>query len=70
MTQKRVLFVFTSADKLLDGRATGWYLPEGEYEDSTRSNRGSSSIFHFKNLYLIVVDTLQPPILSMPSGTT
>jgi hypothetical protein len=29
MSQKRILFVFTSADKLLDGRATGWYLPEG-----------------------------------------
>jgi len=25
----RVLFVFTSAEKLLDRRDAGWYLPEG-----------------------------------------
>jgi hypothetical protein len=29
MSQKHILFVFTSADKLLDGTPTGWYLPEG-----------------------------------------
>ncbi|KIM22955.1 hypothetical protein M408DRAFT_78236 [Serendipita vermifera MAFF 305830] len=33
MTQKKVLFVFTSADKLLDENATptGWYLPEAAH---------------------------------------
>ncbi|CCA72500.1 related to NonF protein, involved in nonactin biosynthesis [Serendipita indica DSM 11827] len=31
MSQMRVLFVFTSADKLLDGRPTGWYLPEAAH---------------------------------------
>ncbi|KAG8778007.1 hypothetical protein FRC15_011009 [Serendipita sp. 397] len=31
MTQKRVLFVFTSADKLLEGSPTGWYLPEAAH---------------------------------------
>jgi hypothetical protein len=29
MSQKRILFVFTSANKMLDGKPTGWYLPEG-----------------------------------------
>ncbi|PVG04282.1 class I glutamine amidotransferase-like protein [Serendipita vermifera] len=31
MSQKKVLFVFTSVDKLLDGRPTGWYLPEAAH---------------------------------------
>ncbi|KAK4684362.1 hypothetical protein P7C73_g5818, partial [Tremellales sp. Uapishka_1] len=31
MSKPSVLFVFTSADRLLDGAATGWYLPEAAH---------------------------------------
>ncbi|CAF4550094.1 unnamed protein product [Rotaria sp. Silwood2] len=31
MTHKKVLFVLTSHDKLLNGHPTGWYLPEAAY---------------------------------------
>ncbi|TFL02774.1 class I glutamine amidotransferase-like protein [Pterulicium gracile] len=31
MTQKKVLFIFTSCDKTLKGGQTGWYLPEAAH---------------------------------------
>ncbi|WVR03609.1 hypothetical protein IAU60_000601 [Kwoniella sp. DSM 27419] len=31
MSQQSVLFILTSADKLLNGAATGWYLPEAAH---------------------------------------
>ncbi|WVQ86263.1 hypothetical protein IAT38_008431 [Cryptococcus sp. DSM 104549] len=31
MSKPAILFVFTSADKLLNGAATGWYLPEAAH---------------------------------------
>ncbi|KLO14931.1 ThiJ/PfpI [Schizopora paradoxa] len=31
MSSKKILFVFTSADKTLTGKQTGWYLPEAAH---------------------------------------
>lgn len=31
MSKGSVLFIFTSADKLLNGAATGWYVPEAAH---------------------------------------
>jgi hypothetical protein len=32
MAAKKILFVLTSHDKLLNGHPTGWYLPEVGYK--------------------------------------
>ncbi|WRT63840.1 uncharacterized protein IL334_000765 [Kwoniella shivajii] len=31
MSKQSILFIFTSADKVLDGQETGWYLPEAAH---------------------------------------
>jgi hypothetical protein len=30
-SQQTILFIFTSADKLLNGAPTGWYVPEAAH---------------------------------------
>jgi len=39
MTKSKILFIFTSADKTLEGKPTGWFLPEAAHPYYTLSSK-------------------------------